>query len=177
MSASFLPPPPSWLSQALGNLQPPPWLQHELQQKLVLFINHVLLASAEALPRTRALAGRSVQLRWQSVTLHWVFTPVGLLEQADPASPADLSLSLGDLGITELAEHAWRGQRPPLRIEGDVEMASSINWLVDHVRWNYQEDLSRMVGDAPAQAMLVLGQRLLQGLRQFAAQVPGAPRA
>jgi ubiquinone biosynthesis protein UbiJ len=161
----------------MGAFQPPPWLLQELQQKWVLFINHVLLASPEALPLTRALSGRSVQLRWQSLTMNWVFTPAGLLEPSDPARPADLTLSLGELGLSDLAEHLLRGQRPPLRIEGDVEMAAGINWLVDHVRWDYREDLARLVGDAPAQALVLLGQRLIVGLRQFAAQVPGAKRA
>jgi ubiquinone biosynthesis protein UbiJ len=161
----------------MGTFQPPPWLLQELQQKLVLFINHVLLASPEALVRTRALTGRSVQLRWQSVTLHWVFTPAGLLEQSDAANPADLSLSWGELGVTDLADRVLRGQRPPLRIEGDVEMASAIQWLADHVRWDFREDLARLMGDAPAQALVVLGQRLIDGLRQFVAKVPGAQRA
>jgi ubiquinone biosynthesis protein UbiJ len=152
-------------------------LLQELQQKLVLFINHVLLASPEALVRTRALNGRSVQLRWQSVTLHWVFTPVGLLEQTDANGPADLSLSWGELGVTDLADHVVRGQRPPLRIEGDVEMASAIQWLVDHVRWDFREDLARLMGDAPAQALVLLGQRLIEGLRPFVAKVSGAQRA
>ena len=177
MPASFLPPPPSWLTQAVGALQPPPWLLHELQQKSVLFINHVLLASPEALTRTRALNGRSVQLRWQAISLHWVFTPAGLLEPSDSNRPADLTLSWGDLSMTDLAEHVLRAQRPPLRIEGDVQMASAIQWLVDHVRWDFREDLARLVGDAPAQALTVMGQRLIDGLRQFAAKVPGAQRA
>jgi ubiquinone biosynthesis protein UbiJ len=39
-----------------------------------------------------------------------------------------------------------------VRIEGDVQLAAEVNWLVDHVRWDMEEDLSRLMGDAPAHA-------------------------
>ena len=148
-------------------MKSPDWLLHELQLKGVLFLNHVLQASVEALPRTRRLAGRTVQLRWQSHAFQWMFTPAGLLEAVAVQPNVDLTLSLGELSPWELADHLLRGEKPALRIEGDVQMAAEINWLVDHVRWDAQEDLARVLGDTPAQALVVLGRRLAQGVRQF----------
>lgn len=168
MPASFLPPPPTWLADAIGAAQPPEWLVQELQLKLVLFLNHVLQANPQALPRTRRLAGRTVQIRWQRHTLSWAFTPAGLLDVRSPQTQADLTLDLGQTSPFELAAHLARGVRPPLRIEGDVQMAAEVNWLVDHVRWSPEEDLARLVGDAPARAMFELGQRAMQALRRFA---------
>jgi hypothetical protein len=40
-----------------------------------------------------------------------------------------------------------------VRIAGDVQLAAEVQWLVDHVRWDLEEDLSRVIGDAPAHAM------------------------
>ena len=168
MASTSLPPPPPWLSQALGAMQPPPWLVHEIQQKIVLFLNHVLQAAPEALTRTRTLSGRSVQLRWQQHVLNWVFTPAGLLEHVEQPQVADLSLSLGELTPWALIGCLIRGEKPPLRIEGDVQMAAEINWLADHVRWNPEEDLARLLGDAQAQALVLLGRRLGEALRGFA---------
>jgi ubiquinone biosynthesis protein UbiJ len=166
MPASFLPPPPPWLSQILGSAQPPQWLIEEAQLKCVLFLNHVLQSAPSALPRTRRLAGKSVQIRWQKLSAQWVFTPAGLLETA-PVGQSDLALDLGDVTPWDLAGHAWRGQRPPLRIEGDVQMAAEVNWLVDHVRWSPEEDLARLMGDAQARAVFQIGQRMAQALRAF----------
>jgi ubiquinone biosynthesis accessory factor UbiJ len=61
-----------------------------------------------------------------------------------------------------------RGDKPPVRIAGDVQFAAEINWLVDHVRWDLEEDLSRIVGDAPAHAMGEAARRVALALRQFA---------
>ena len=63
---------------------------------------------------------------------------------------------------------AARGDKPPVRIAGDVQFAAEINWLVDHVRWDLEEDLSRLVGDAPAHAIGGGLRRMAQALRKFA---------
>jgi ubiquinone biosynthesis protein UbiJ len=170
MPASFLPPPPPWLTQALGSAQPPAWLIQEAQLKLVLFLNHVLQSAPTVLPRTRRLAGKTVQLRWQRHEVVWAFTPAGLLEVAPAGPQADLTLNLGDASPWDLAAHVVKGERPPLRIEGDVQMAAEVNWLVDHVRWSPEEDLARLVGDAQAHALFEMGRRVIQGLRGFAAK-------
>jgi ubiquinone biosynthesis protein UbiJ len=43
-----------------------------------------------------------------------------------------------------------RGDKPSIRIEGDVQFAAEINWLVDNVKWDVEEDLARLIGDVPA---------------------------
>ncbi len=177
MPASFLPPPPSWLADALGSAQPPDWLVQEMQLKGVLFLNHVLQANPQSLPRTRRLSGRTVQIRWQRRSLSWAFTPAGLLDVRPTPSASDLTLDLGQVSPWDLAAQLVRGERPPLRIEGDVQLAAEVNWLVDHVRWSPEEDLARLVGDAPARALFQLGQRAMQALRRYAPTAPIRPGA
>ena len=60
-----------------------------------------------------------------------------------------------------------QGDKPAVRIVGDVQLAAEVNWLVDHVRWDIEEDLSRLLGDAPAHAAGQMARRMVQGLRQF----------
>ena len=62
-----------------------------------------------------------------------------------------------------LAKGALRGDKPAIRIDGDVQLAADINWLVDHVRWDVEEDLARVIGDAPARALAAVAQRCCQG--------------
>jgi ubiquinone biosynthesis protein UbiJ len=60
-----------------------------------------------------------------------------------------------------------RGDKPAIRNEGDVQLAAEINWLVDHVRWDVEEDLARLIGDAPAHQVAQVARRAAQALRQF----------
>jgi ubiquinone biosynthesis protein UbiJ len=60
-----------------------------------------------------------------------------------------------------------------VRIEGDVQLAAEINWLIDHVRWDAEEDLARLVGDAAAHTLAQAARKALESLRSFVARRPG----
>jgi ubiquinone biosynthesis protein UbiJ len=175
------PPPPSFLEDLLGRigeaLQPPPWLVEEAQRRMVLTLNHVLMQEPEAQARLKRQAGRLVEGRWRAFTVRLRATPAGLLELAAPGSPPDLTLTLTEESPWSLAQAALRGDKPPVRIAGDVQLAAEVQWLVDHVRWDIEEDLSRLFGDAPAHAIGQALRRMGQALRQFAgaAKPPAAP--
>jgi ubiquinone biosynthesis protein UbiJ len=62
------------------------------------------------------------------------------------------------------------GQKPSMRVEGDVMLAAELNWLVDHVRWDAEEDLSRLVGDAWAHKLVGLAKRVFKALSEFSRQ-------
>ena len=60
-----------------------------------------------------------------------------------------------------------------------MQLAAEINWLVDHVRWDVEEDLARVIGDAPAHTVSQVARRAAQALRQFVGSrmAPSAPAA
>ena len=61
-----------------------------------------------------------------------------------------------------------------MKIEGDVQLAAEMGWLAENLRWDAEEDLSRLIGDAPAHAIAEAGRRLFAGLKQFLARAPTA---
>ncbi len=52
---------------------------------------------------------------------------------------------------------------PALRIQGDVQLAADINWLVDNVQWDVEEDMSRIIGDVPAHTLADSGAQHCRG--------------
>ncbi|HSV34455.1 MAG TPA: hypothetical protein VLI46_02800 [Ramlibacter sp.] len=156
-------------------LQPPPWMVEEIQRRMVLLFNHVLMQEAEAQARLARQAHRVVEARWRGFLMRLAVTPAGLLDLAPPAAAPDLTLTLTQESPWELAQAALRGDKPPVRIAGDVQFAAEINWLVENVRWDLEEDLSRLVGDAPAHAMGEAARGAVQALRQFAGRRPQGP--
>ena len=60
------------------------------------------------------------------------------------------------------------GNKPAVRIDGDVQLAADVSWLFDHVRWDLEEDLARMFGDAPAHGLMQAAGAMAQAVRQFA---------
>ncbi|RZJ26532.1 MAG: hypothetical protein EOO54_02505 [Haliea sp.] len=149
-------------------LQPPTWLVGEVQHRLVLLLNHVLMQEPEAQARLARQSGRVVEARWRQFVVRFVATPAGLLDLAAPSAKADLTLEVTEGSPLALAQAAVRGDKPPVRIAGDVQFAAEINWLVDNVRWDVEEDLSRVIGDAPAHAIGGAARRMAEALRRFA---------
>lgn len=164
------------LGKLAGGIQPPDWLVDELQHRVVLFLNHVLMQEPEAQARLMRHAGRVVRLQWRDFVLPLAATPAGLCELA-PGGEHDLLLMVADASPLDIARHVLRGERPAVRIEGDVQFAAEVNWLVEHVRWDAEEDLARLVGDAPAHALASVGRGAAQALRQFVSRLPGQDKA
>ncbi len=148
----------------------PDWLLHELQDKLVLLINHVLGQEPAALERLRRQKGQCIQLSWRDYRLQWQITPAGLLERADAQTSADLHLHINQDSPMSLVQVLAKGEKPPMRIDGDVMLAADINWLVDHVRWDIEEDLSRAFGDAAAHQIALVAKRIISALREIVAK-------
>jgi ubiquinone biosynthesis protein UbiJ len=86
-------------------------------------------------------------VQWRAYSMALLVTPAGLFDWR-PKARARSALEVTDLPLS-LAQ-GLRGDKPAIRIEGDVQLAAEINWLVDNVRWDVEEDLARLIGDAPA---------------------------
>jgi ubiquinone biosynthesis protein UbiJ len=175
----------SWLADAADTLRaklpadfapsftPPAWAVAEVQQRVVLFLNHVLMQEPAARDRLQRQKGRQVQVVWRDQVFQCCFTPAGLVEFITPQAstpPADLVLRVNEPSPFVLAQTVLQGDKPAIRIEGDVQLAAEVNWLIDHVRWDPEEDLARLVGDAPAHTLVQTAQRAVQALRNFAQQ-------
>ena len=148
-------------------LQPPPWLIHEVQHRAVLLLNHVLMQEPEAMTRLKRIRGQQVRMQWRDFAMQLRATPAGLLEVAEvEAIPPDLQLTITEASPLALAQTALRGDKPPVRIEGDVQLAAEVNWLVDHVGWDIEEDLARVLGDVPAALLGKAARTAAAALRQ-----------
>ena len=148
-------------------LQPPEWVLQELQHRLVLLLNHVLMQEPEAQARLLRQKGKVVLAQWRSFAIKLQATPAGLLDLASGDVQSDLTLTLTLDSPFALVQAALRGEKPAVSIDGDVQLAAEVNWLVEHVRWDLEEDLSRIVGDAPAHAMGDAARRMASALRGF----------
>jgi ubiquinone biosynthesis protein UbiJ len=155
------------LLSKITSLQPPTWALDEVQHRLVLLLNHVLMQEPEATARLARLKGRVVRVQWRNLSMTLAATPAGLLERATLDVVADLTLLVIDESPLSILQIALSGGKPNIKIEGDVQLAAEVNWLADHVRWDVEEDLSRIMGDAPAHAVVSTVKQIVAGLKSF----------
>lgn len=167
----------SFLESIATRLQPPAWVVDETQQRLVLFLNHVLMQEKEAQDRLARKKGSVLHIRWGLFALDLLITPAGLLDKATPAAKPDLLIAVAVDSPMVLMQSVMAGKPPPVKIEGDVQLAAELGWLAENLRWDFEEDLSRFLGDAPAHALADAARRAMAGVKQFLASAPGSPFA
>lgn len=161
----------SLLESILQNLNlpltPPAWAVDETHRRIVLLLNHVLMQEPQAMERLGRNRGRTVRVQWRSMTFKVLVTPAGLLDVAPAESAVDLALVITEESPLAIAQELMQGGKPAVRIEGDVQLAAEVSWLIDNVRWDMEEDLARLLGDAPAHAMVQAVGAMAQAVQQF----------
>lgn len=148
-----------------ASFQPPAWAIDEVQRRLVLLANHVIQQEPEALARLARMKGRVALFEWRDFSFRVRLTPAGLLDLVPVGTPGDLTVAITQDSPAALIQGLMSGTRPSVRIEGDVQLAAEINWLVDHLRWDIEEDVSRLLGDAPAHALGQVARSAFDALR------------
>jgi ubiquinone biosynthesis protein UbiJ len=84
----------------------------------------------------------------------------GLLSAPDPDAQPDVTLSLPPLSPL-LVLQGFDALMRSVRLTGTVDFAEALGFVVRNLRWDAEEDLSRIVGD-------IVAHRLVGGARQFA---------
>ncbi len=156
---------------------------HAAIERLTLVANHVIASEPVATERLRAHAGRCMQFHfegWPSLLPPWPplafrVTPAGLIEWAGDELPAEPALRVDiDASNPALAlAQAFAGQRPKVDVSGDVAFATDLNWLFDNLRWDVQDDLARVLGDAPARELARVAGGVAAGVREAVRTLSG----
>ena len=153
--------------QVLQRFKPPLWLEQEVHNRVVLLMNHVLQAEPEAMQRLARHGLKTIRLQLRPIEVCLRITPAGLLERVELQGNPDLSLELKSELWSDVAKSLTAGVQPDVHLYGDVMLAAEIGWLREHVRWDVEEDLARVFGDAPATMITDTARRMLDALRVF----------
>ena len=152
-------------------------------ERLTLLVNHVLASEPVATQRMKAHAGRSIQLHFSAwpallpalpLTTFRV-TNAGLLEWCGPDAPveADLRVDIDASNPALAMAQAFAGTRPKVEVAGDAAFATNLNWLFDNLRWDVQDDLARIVGQAPAREVARIAAGIATGMREAVRTLSG----
>ena len=161
----------------LGAPRLPEWLDHEIRNRIVLVLNHVLQQHPQAQQRLREQQDKVLLAQWQQWSLRLQVTPAGLFALADETRNPHLTVQAEDADILQLARQAMWGQRPETHISGDAELAALVHWLAANVRWDGEADLARLIGPETARHATGVLRHVRQALQDFVdAMMPLAAR-
>lgn len=130
-------------------------------------VNHLLAREDWARERLQPHAGKTVQIRIQPApTLRVRISDAGLIEAAE-AEAADLTLDIRAGLLPGLLRHDEAAVRD-IGIQGDAELAAAVQYLFRNLRWEVEEDLSRVLGDAAAHRLAQSGRAFMAWQREAA---------
>ncbi|MBU6272662.1 MAG: hypothetical protein KGQ67_15250 [Betaproteobacteria bacterium] len=153
-------------------------------QALAMGLGHVLRQQAWARDRLRMHAGAVVRVglvlpeqpALPAPEARLRITPEGLLEPAEGsvAPRATLLLQPSAQALQAFASQGVSGLTRHLRVDGDVMLAAALGELARDLRWDAEEDLSRIVGDVAAHRAAGLLDALARRLKDLPAALASA---
>jgi ubiquinone biosynthesis protein UbiJ len=120
-----------------------------LPRPITRSVNHVLRSAPLALERLRRHAGRTVAFHVGPARLAFTVQTTGEVAPALPAAPRDLDVRISPFLLPRLAAREDAAFHE-IDMQGDMELAQEISFLVRHLTWDVEEDLSRLTGDIAA---------------------------
>jgi ubiquinone biosynthesis protein UbiJ len=132
-----------------------------LSQLLAAPINHVLRAESWALRRLSPYAGRTAALFVAPFSLTLMVRESGEVAAAPPAAVPDVHISASLPAAMRILAGDERAY-DEVRVQGDGEFAQAIRFVVQHARWDVEEDLARIFGDALAHRAVQTGRMAMQ---------------
>jgi ubiquinone biosynthesis protein UbiJ len=115
-------------------------------------VNHLLARESWARERLAPYAGKTARLSCPPVVLTLHVQPDGYIAAVEEheAQHTDVALSVSALALSAFAQGGQAAVMKHVKIEGDAEFAQVIGKLAEHLRWEPEEDLAKLIGDASA---------------------------
>jgi len=134
----------------------------------IFALNHLLGAEAWARDKLKPYAGQCVEFRASPLpALCLDILHSGLLASAAQDAVPTLVVTIGPAALPAMV----RGEDALMReigIAGNADLASTVQYLFRHLRWDIEEDLSRVFGDALAHRLVEQGRRFADWNREAA---------
>ncbi len=124
------------------------------------FIQHLIAQNAWAKPRLMPHASKSIALQLSFLRQHLVILEDGQLAMAGETKAPDAIIQLTPSVLARLMLQDSTAKMD-VEISGDQALAQAVGQVLSHLRWDVEDDLSRVVGDIPANQLSQTTQQVL----------------
>lgn len=136
--------------------------------------NHLLAQSGWARNRLMPHAGRTARLDLSPLaSIAFSVASDGHLAQWVSDEDAEVVLSLPVSDLARSLSDGLEGAMRCVRIEGNAEFADALGFVFRHLRWDLEEDLSRVIGDIAAHRVVETGRQMSEQGRRTLSNASG----
>lgn len=136
-----------------------------LSSTFALFVNHLLAREDWAKSTLQKHAGKIACIDLQASVLRLKISDDGMLDDAGLDAPADVTIRLKLSDLPLIAQNRERSFSY-VKVEGDADFANTISKLSQNLRWEAEEDLSKLFGDVLAVRMVSGAKALMKSAQR-----------
>lgn len=127
-------------------------------------LQHIIAQNSWANAMLQPFAGQAVAFNLAAVRTNLVILEDGSLALAGETNVADASIHIPlPLLLRLLAKD--EAAKLQIRIEGDTHLATELGKVLSNLRWDYSDDLSKVVGDIPAHKIDQFGRHAVSSVK------------
>lgn len=112
-------------------------------------LKHIIAQNSWANAMLQPFSGQSVAFNLAAVRTDLVILEDGSLALAGETNVADASIHIPLALLLRLLAKD-EAAKLQIRIEGDTHLAAELGKVLSNLRWDYSDDLSKLIGDIPA---------------------------
>ncbi len=139
----------------------------ELSSLLLPALNHLLSQEPWACTQLQTHAGKIACIDLSLLALRLKVTATGLLAHAPDGAQVNVTIRVDAADLPLLLQDRERAMSY-VTLEGDAEFAQTISDLSRQLRWDSEQQLSRLFGDIAGKRIADSGQAVLQHLQRNA---------
>ncbi|PKO43513.1 MAG: hypothetical protein CVU29_10715 [Betaproteobacteria bacterium HGW-Betaproteobacteria-22] len=127
-------------------------------------LQHIIAQNSWASGLLSPFAGKTVQLRVPPVQTSLVILENGSLATAGETQTADACIAIPASLLPRLMAKDETAKLE-IAVSGDTELATTLAKVLSHLRWDVEDDLSKLIGDVPAYRLSNMGRSAMKTLK------------
>ena len=120
-----------------------------LKQLSTHIIQHLLAQNEWSAPMLQPFASQSVQLNFVLLKTSLVILENGSLAIAGETNAPDATITIPPSLLLRLMAKD-ESAKLQIKVDGDTHLATALAKVLSHLRWDYEDDLSKLTGDVSA---------------------------
>lgn len=136
-----------------------------LKQLSTRLLQHLIAQNSWANAQLQPYAGQSVRLNIGLVSPNIVILEDGSLALAGETQTPDAIVTISPSLLLRLLAKD-ESAKNQINITGDTHLATELAKVFAHMRWDYEDDLSKLTGDIPAYKMADFGRNAVATIKE-----------
>ncbi len=130
-------------------------------------IDHLLAGEAWARAQLAPHVGKTLFVVVGPLTVRLTVASERSVVRAAPGAVADTTVTLPPAAIPRVMAGGAETAMRDLRVDGDADFAQAVSMLAKHLRWDVEEDLSKVIGDAASHRVVATGRAASNEVRRI----------